>query len=230
MYILSIDTSTKNFSLAVSCGEKVVACRNVRLKGVLSSSIVPGIRGILKKSGLELSRIDGFAVGLGPGSFTSLRVGLATVKGLAFAVQKPVVGIPSLDILAMNLPGDCPQICTLSDAKRKLVYACCYQKKGLILKKKGKYLLEGIEDVLKRLKGGVVFIGDGVPLFKETIRRAKGIVPVFAKESLMYPRAGCMVHLALERFKKGKTDDVSKLTPLYLYPKDCQVQRSKSRE
>src|SRR3989338_3422719 len=135
MNILAFDTSSKHFSLAVAKDGKTLHSRSIFLKKVLSGSIMPAILGILKKAGLTLAKLDGFAVGLGPGSFTSLRVGLSTVKGLAYALKKPVVGIPSLDVLALNVKED-GQICVVCDAKRNMVYACLYQKKGKELKRK----------------------------------------------------------------------------------------------
>ena len=226
MNILAIDTSSKHFSLAVAKNGKALYSRGIFLKKVLSDSIMPAIQGILKKSGLTLAKLDGFAVGLGPGSFTSLRVGLATVKGLAFALKKPVVGIPSLDVLALNLAGD-GQICVVCDAKRNMVYACLYQKKGNELKRKSKYLLADIKDVLKRIKGEVTFVGDGVPLFRETIEKAAGIKARFANEKQMYPRAKHLATLALKRFEAKDYDAPETLVPLYLYPEDCQVQKSR---
>jgi len=139
MNLLAIDTSTKSFSLAVAKCGKVVKYRNAQLKRPLSSSIIPDIKRIMSSAGMSISKLDGFAVGLGPGSFTSLRVGLSTVKGLAYSVDKPVIGISSLDILAMNIKEDDIQVCTLSDAKRKMVYACIYDKKDGQLKRKGEY-------------------------------------------------------------------------------------------
>lgn len=227
--LLAVDTSTKHFSLAVVKDARILRSRGIVLKKVLSDSIMPAIQGILKKAGLTLTKLDGFAVGLGPGSFTSLRVGLATVKGLAFALKKPVVGIPSLDVLALGVKGD-GQVCALCDAKRNMVYACLYQKKGNELKRKSKYLLIEIENVLKHIKGEVIFTGDGAPLFRATIEKAAGIKARFAGEKHMYPQAKHLVTLALERFKARKYDNAETMVPLYLYPEDCQVVKSKSRE
>ncbi len=222
MNLLAFDTSSKHFSLAVVKDGKTLCYRSIVLKKVLSDSIMPAIRGILKKAGLTLAKIDGFAVGLGPGSFTSLRVGLATVKGLAFALQKPVVGISSLDVLALNVSAD-GQVCVVCDAKRNMVYACLYQKKGDALKRKSKYLLADIKDVLKKIKGEVTFVGDGVPLFRGTIEKAAGIKPRFAGEKQMYPQAKHLAALALRRFEAKDYDAPETLVPLYLYPEDCQV-------
>ncbi len=225
MNLLAIDTSTKHFSLVVARDGKVLRYRSILLKKVLSDSIMPAIQGILRKAGLTLAKLDGFAVGLGPGSFTSLRVGLATVKGLAFALKKPVVGVPSLDVLAMNVSSD-GQVCVVCDAKRSMVYSCLYQKKGDTLKRKSKYLLTDIGDVLKKIKGEVTFVGDGVPLFRETIEKAAGIKPRFAPEKLMYPQAKHLAALASKRFEAKDYDAPETLVPLYLYPEDCQVQKN----
>ncbi|MBI5150264.1 MAG: tRNA (adenosine(37)-N6)-threonylcarbamoyltransferase complex dimerization subunit type 1 TsaB [Candidatus Omnitrophica bacterium] len=222
MNILALDTSSKHFSLAVAKDGKVLYSRSIFLKKVLSDSIMPAIQGILKKAGLTLAKLDGFAVGLGPGSFTSLRVGLATVKGLAFALKKPVVGIPSLDILALNVKED-GQVCVVCDAKRNMAYACLYQKKGNVLKRKSKYLLTDIQNVLKQVQGEVTFVGDGVPLFQEAIGRAAGIKARFTGGKQMYPQAKHLATLALKRFESKEYDAAESLVPLYLYPEDCQV-------
>lgn len=225
MKLLSIETSTKKLSLAVSQDEKILKFRNTQLQRPLSSSIMPSINNILSAAGISLTQLDGFAIGLGPGSFTGLRVGLSTVKGLAFATSKPVVGISSLDILAMNIQGDSDQICTICDAKRKLVYACLYSKEGPVLKRKSDYVLANILDVLKPMKGMTTFIGDGVELFKEDIEKAKNITPTFVDGKLKYPQARYLTPLALQRFQKGKPDDIDRLIPLYLYPDDCQIKK-----
>lgn len=224
--LLAIDSSTKRFSLAVADGEKILKSRNLVLDKVLSSSIVPAIRKILRDAGLGLPDMDGFAVGLGPGSFTSLRVGLATVKGLAFAAQKPVVGIPSPDVVAEHAAAvmeDC-HICVLSDAKRNLVYTCLYEIRDGRAERKSDYVLTGIEDVLAKIQADTVFVGDAIPLFRGTIEeKGRDWRPAFADEKFWLPEAKYLVPLSLEKFRKKKTDNIDKLTPLYLYPADCQV-------
>jgi len=223
MKILSLETSTKSFSVALSDKGKVRVARTVKLKGVLSSSIIPTIEGVLKKAKVSLSSVDGFAIGLGPGSFTSLRVGLSTVKGFAFALKKPVVGISSLDVLAMNVPEDGKaQICTLCDARRNLLYWSLFEKKKGCLVKKEKYHLTDVDTLIKKVKRNTVFVGDGVALYKDKIK-AHNKGAVFADEKLWYPNAKNLASLALQRFKAKKTDNIDKLVPMYLYPEDCQV-------
>lgn len=229
MNLLCIDTSTQNLSLAVSSNEKLLKFRNARLNRPLDLSIMPSIKRILDDAGMPMRMLDGFAVGLGPGSFTSLRVGLSTIKGLAFALHKPVIGVPSLDILAMNVRTD-TQVCTLCDARRDLVYACLYEKKGLALKRKSDYLLVPISEALKQIKGEVTFIGDGLKLYKDDIKKAKEIVPKFTGEKYIFPQARCLVPLVLGQVQKGKWDNIDKLVPLYLYPDHCQIKTRTKKE
>lgn len=224
MKLLCIDTSTKNFSLAVSENLKVVASKDIILQHVLSDSIVPGIHAILKKARTKLNDIDGFVIGLGPGSFTSLRVGLSTVKGLAFALQKPVVGVSSLDVIALNVPERNRPIMVMNDARRNMIYACRYEWKNDRFVKKTDYVLVELKDFIKNIPSHAMCIGDGIPLYrKELEKKIKNIS--FMEEKYQYPQAQNMVPLVIQRFKEKKTDDVSKLVPIYLYPEDCQVTR-----
>src|SRR5689334_14283291 len=114
MKLLAIDTSTNHFSVAVAEDDRVLAKENIVLTKVLENSIIPVINGVLTRAKIPLSQLDGFAVGLGPGSFTSLRVGLSTVKAFCMALQKPVVGIPSLDIIARGVDLKKGQVCVLT--------------------------------------------------------------------------------------------------------------------
>ena len=106
MYFLSFETSTKIFSLALSQDEKVLRYRNIKSALVLEDSILPAMDQVLDSAGIKFSQLDGFAIALGPGSFTSLRVGLSTVKAFGMATGKPVVGIPTLDIIAPRSSSD----------------------------------------------------------------------------------------------------------------------------
>jgi len=228
MKILSIDTSTKNLSMAVSSGQKIIKTNNIVLHRMLSSSIIPSINKVLKSSKISLKDIDGFAVGLGPGSFTSLRVGLSTVKALAFATNKPVVGVSSLDTIAMSVKDlDCENVCVVCDAKRNLVYSCLYQKKGNELKRKSDYMLISIDELLKVVQKKTIFVGDGIEIFRDNIAKhcSKTGSKILKDETSWCPEARNLLFLALPKFSKKKYSNINKLTPLYLYPKDCQVRK-----
>lgn len=223
MKILALDTSSKTFSVAVMADGKVLAKKDVVLEKILSDSIIPTIDKVLAKAKVPLSKLDGFAVGLGPGSFTSLRVGVSTVKALSFATGKPVVGISSLDVIAQGVLSRslAENIVVVSDAKRNLVYAASYRVKNGVLVRTGKYLLEPIEQVFAGIKGRTFLTGDGIGLFKEEIRRKKGIV--LAGEKFWHPQAVHLSELAERKFLKKEYNDVDSLVPLYLYPEHCQV-------
>ena len=137
MHFLSIETSTKNCALAVSKDAKVLCARNFPSEKLLEDSIIPAIDKVLKLAKLSFAKVDAFAVGLGPGSFTSLRVGLSTVKAFCLATGKPVVGICSLDVIAEGVAAlPCDEICVIVDARRGMLYSGLYQKtpQGLVRK------------------------------------------------------------------------------------------------
>lgn len=233
MKILSIDTSTKNFSLAVSNNERVVRYRNIYLDKVLESSMIPAIEDILQSAKIKFGDLDGFAVGLGPGSFTSLRVGLSTIKAFALSTGKSVVGVSSLDLVAENVAQeDCDEICVLMDARRGLVYACLYSISDDQLQRKSEYLLMTLDDLLNKVQGRTLFVGDAVAHHQEAIKTAyrkassKKCLALFAEEKMAIPQARKLSFLAYRRFVKKEYDESATLVPIYLYAQDCQVQPS----
>jgi tRNA threonylcarbamoyladenosine biosynthesis protein TsaB len=192
---------------------------------VLEDSILPALDKILGSAGIKFSQIDGFAIALGPGSFTSLRVGLSMVKAFAMATGKPVVGIPTLDIIACGIQklgrgfDRYDEICVINDARRGKVYACFYDPQGL---RKSDYLLTSLEDVLEKAHGKTLFVGDAVGVYRNNISKF-----LFADEKWWYPQSKVMAALAYERFRKKLYDDAASLLPLYLYSQDCQVSAMK---
>ena len=215
-------------------GDKVLSQIHKVLDRKHSSQLALLIEKVLKKAKISLKKIDALAVSKGPGSFTGLRIGITTIKGLAFVLQKPVVAIPSLDILAQNAQGlknrttkDILQICPIIDAKQNKVYACLYQAKNAKIVRKSDYLLLPFEKLLRRLKGEILFLGDAILLYGEKLSKSKRIKPIFAKERFWYPEASRALSLARERFLKGQLEDVEHLAPLYLYPKECQIRSVK---
>jgi len=225
MKILGIDTSSNNFSIAVSGDSGEIFEHNVDSGRKLCSMIIPTIKEILKKKRLSIDALDAFAVGLGPGSFTGLRIGLATIKGLAFGSKKPVIGIPTLDILARNISNDKSWICPIVDAKRDKVYTCIYENKNKHFRKLSNYSLIEIKDLIKKIKRQTIFVGDGIRVYEDLIRNKLGKKARFSNENFWLPHAGDLVILAKQRIKDKKIDNPDKLTPLYLYPKECQIKR-----
>ncbi|MFH0754608.1 MAG: tRNA (adenosine(37)-N6)-threonylcarbamoyltransferase complex dimerization subunit type 1 TsaB [Candidatus Omnitrophota bacterium] len=233
MKILAVDTSTKHLSIAVSDGEKAMATRNVRPRKDMSLAITFDIERTLQKANVRLTDLDGFVVGLGPGSFTSLRVGLSMLKAFVMVTEKPVVGVSSLDAIAMNVRLSrvrAPlQVCVINDARRGLVYSSFYDKKPEGLVRHRPYQLEPMEKVLNGLQGDVVFVGDAIPLYRDTIMLKAGVFrPVFEPAKHWLPKAQELVKIGYQRLLKGETDKIDELAPLYLYPEDCQVSGPKS--
>jgi tRNA threonylcarbamoyladenosine biosynthesis protein TsaB len=235
MKILAVDTSTRHLSLAVSDGDKTIASRNVRPRKDLSMTITFDIERVLAKANVRLTDLDGFVVGLGPGSFTSLRVGLSMLKAFVMVTGKPVVGISSLDAVAMNVrtfrmrQSVGAQVCVINDARRGMVYSSLYDKKGGALVRHRAYQLEPIDNVLKGLEGEVVFIGDAIPMYRDRIMvLAENFRPVFEKQNNWLPKAQELAKIGYQRLLKGEVDKIDALAPLYLYPEDCQVSGGKT--
>ena len=233
MHFLSLETSTKNFSLSVSKDDQVLRFKNHASAKLLEDSIILTIDSILDAAKLPLKKVDAFAIGLGPGSFTSLRVGLSTVKAFAMACQKPVVGVCSLDVLAQGVGHiPCDEICVLIDARRGMVYSAIYQPAKNGLKRKGSYHLSPLDAVLDQVHGRTLFVGDGAELYRKEIEAAykecaaknpSSCKASFAGEKYAKADARHLAKLAFERLALKDYDDIGKLQPIYLYAEDCQV-------
>ena len=224
MKILAIDTTTKFFCLGFYDG-KSTSVVNLDLGRRHSQLGLVTIERALEYLDLKISEIDYFVCGLGPGSFTGIRVGMALVKGFAWALDKPVIGLPSLDILALNALVDRGSlIMPAVDAKRGLIYTCIYQKEQGGLKKISPYLLLDLDDFLRRIKQGSFILGDALQIYKERIT-SSGKRPQLLDRDYWYPRGEHLIGLALARLKGQKYTDASRLKPIYLYPKECQIKK-----
>lgn len=232
MNILAIDTSSKYLSLVIASDEKILVRFFEPLARELSAQLVPIIDSSLKKIGLSVGDIDYFGAGLGPGFFTALRIGIAAMKGLVFTFNKPIAGVSSLDVLARSVKEE-GVVCPVVDAKRGLVYSALYEVhagrhgRSSRLTRKGRYLLVPIEDLLRRIKTEkkITFLGDALSLYQGIIRDTLGKRCEFAKEDAWYPLPENLLACVREKIRAGKLTDSYKLVPLYLYPKECQVER-----
>jgi tRNA threonylcarbamoyladenosine biosynthesis protein TsaB len=231
MNILAIDTSSKRLCVGLMNRKGKIVKYNINAGKRHTELLVPTIKKALARAKLSLKEIDYLAVGLGPGSFTGLRIGLATIKGFAAALEKPVVGLPTLDVLARNaLPQDDKIVCPVIDAKRNLLFTALYKADSKKLKRTSIYLLISIDELLKKIDHGtaVVFLGDGLRVYQERLKQ-KLRNSIFLKEDVWYPEAQKLIELAGELIDKGKTSDAKRLKPIYLYPKECQIRNSKCK-
>lgn len=215
MKILAVDTSSNVASVAIVDGEKLVCESVLNNKLTHSQTLMPMVDEVLKKSELNPSDIDVFAVSYGPGSFTGLRIGVTTIKGLAHATNKPVCGVNTLEALAYNLPF-CPYIISpIMDARREQVYNAFYKWENGVLKEitspRAISLEECLEELLK-MDEKVVFLGDGVPVFREKITDKLKENALFAPQLACTQRASCVAECA----KYKETINYSELAPVYL--------------
>ena len=210
MKILGIDTSSRVLSIAFSQDNNVIVREDCLLDRRHSSFLIPKIQGLLDKAGVSIKEVDGFIVGLGPGSFTGLRIGISAIKGFGIATKKPCVGVPSIDAMAFNADTDEALIVPIIDAKRGQIYSAVYRKvKGRIIKQTG-YLLMDVARLMKKIKGPAVFLGDGISLYRQDIERANKEA-VFLGEENWYPKADNLIRLGIKRIKRYKRPDLGKL-------------------
>ena len=225
MKVLGVDTSTSYGSLGIIDDDAVVAEYALLRDETHSTRLVPAIQALLKEARLDLNEIDGMAVSLGPGSFTGLRVGLSAVKGLALAAERPVVGIPTLDALAFNMPFTPYVICPLLDARKGEVYTALYKDdKGGQVEQLTPYQVIAPLDLLEAIPlQETIFLGDGVEVYRELIEERLGAKAFFAPPHLRFLRGSTVAEIGLQRFKRGEQDDISSLVPIYVRPSDAEM-------
>ncbi len=224
MKILGIDTSSKFLNIALSEDENIIKEESHLLDRRHASQLVPKVKELLKKYRTPISKIDVFIIGLGPGSFTGLRIGVSAIKGFGIASGKPCIGVASIDSIACNAQENNKDIIPIIDAKRGQVYAAIYRRKGNKVARLSDYLILPIEKLLKKVKGDSVFLGDGVPLYRNNISSINKKA-VFLEEEYWYPGAGNLIKLGFSKIKKAKKINLAKLIPLYLYPENCQIRK-----
>jgi len=222
MKLLTLDTSTTACSVALTVNEQLIAEYMLNLSGRQSTRIMEAVDTVLRHAGVTIKELDGFGVALGPGSFTGLRVGLATVKGLALASGKPVAGFSSLAMLAMNLPFSAVPVCPLFDARKKEVYAGLYRwDDGPVPVFPDCVLPPAL--FLERLTGPVVFVGEGAVAYRDLIIRRLGEKAQFAPFPNHQPSAARGAFLAARAFARGETIPLRSLAPGYIRLSEAEL-------
>lgn len=224
MKILGIDTSSKFLNIALSEDESIIKEEFYLLDRRHAIELVPKVKELLKKTGIPINKIGAFVIGVGPGSFTGMRIGVSAVKGFGIASGKPCIGVPSIDAIACNAIDYGIDIVPVIDAKRGQVYASIYRKNGKNITRISDYILLPTENLMKKIKRDALFLGDGLILYKDKIKSLNKKA-VFLEEEYWYPGAGNLIKLGFSKIKKAKKTNLDKLTPLYLYPEDCQVRK-----
>jgi len=223
MRILGIETSTKTGSVAVVTEQGVVAQYTLNIEVTHSERLMSTVDRVLKDTGLTIADLDGFAVAIGPGSFTGLRIGLATVKGLAFSTNKPVAAVPTLQALAWNLPFATYPICPMLDARKNEVYAGLYKFEGTNLMQMLAERTILIKELGVHLPGAILFTGEGSHLYREQIVQQFGARAVFAPRSAIVPSAAAVAEIGMNMIQTGTQPDPDGLIPLYIRRPEAEV-------
>lgn len=235
MKILALDSSGLVASVAVLEDHNCIAEYTINYKKTHSQTLLPMLEEVSKMIELDLNTIDAIAVAAGPGSFTGLRIGSATAKGLGQALKKPLIGIPTVDGLAYNLYGSGMVVCPLMDARRNQTYTGLYEfvKKGMeyelrIVKEQCAVALEDIIKEINALGREVIFLGDGVPVFRAQIEDSVKVPFSFAPASCNRQRAAAVGTLAFQYMKDGKVQSAKEHQPDYLRLSQAERERNEA--
>lgn len=240
MKILGIDTATPTASVALvdegrlvlevthPNGDQKVAAKAGAARSNHAEIILPLVDQVLKSTGLEMRELCALAVSIGPGSFTGLRIGLSTVKGLAYGWGVSVVGVSTLNAAAARVTDWEGLVCPFLDARKKEVYAAIFRKHAEGLERLTDDLVSTPQAVLRHIvsleaSGLCLLIGDGIDGYRESIR---GFLGDRATLTLGegYPSIACAVaRLASDRLRKSEMDPIGPLVPLYLRPSEAEV-------
>ncbi|MFH0726605.1 MAG: tRNA (adenosine(37)-N6)-threonylcarbamoyltransferase complex dimerization subunit type 1 TsaB [Pseudomonadota bacterium] len=216
MRILAVDTASGSGSVAVADGDHLLAEVATARRETHSRYLMSLIDRALRLSGLELQEIDGFAVTRGPGSFTGLRIGISTVKGLAWVTGKPAVGVSSLEALAVQASATSGLICSLLDARNHEVYCGRYRFMAGRLNCELGEEAASPEAAIAGIDEPCLFIGDGALRYREMITHQLGERASFAV-SFQHPlRAAAILHLSQLKFSENRADTAAALLPRYL--------------
>lgn len=241
MRVLAIDSSGLTATVAVVEDTQTVAEYTINYKKTHSQTLLPMIDEVVKMTELDLNTIDAIAVSGGPGSFTGLRIGSATAKGLGFALNKPLIHVPTVDGLAYNVYGCEDIICPIMDARRNQVYTGIYTFSKKAGTKEGSNLVEPVFQVIKmqmavsieelaerlnRYRRPVVFLGDGVPVYENILAEKLTVPYSFAPAYMNRQRAAVVGTLGIQYYKAGKFETAEEHRPDYLRVSQAERERA----
>ncbi len=228
MKILGIDSSGLVASVAVVEDDNLLGEFTMNYKKTHSQTLLPMLDTLAKMIELDLNTVDAIAVSGGPGSFTGLRIGSATAKGLGLALEKPLIHIPTVDALAYNLCGHRDMVCPLMDARRNQTYTGLYAFDGNHMQALLAQCAVGIDEIVAKINEighAVVFLGDGVPVFETYIGEHVTVPYTFAPAHVNKQRAAAVAALGEIYYKEGKTETAQEHRPDYLRLSQAERER-----
>lgn len=230
MWTLAIDTSTKTASVALLHHSEVIAEVFTNFGTHHSVTLLPAVENICNMSGIKVEEMDLYVCTIGPGSFTGIRIGMATVKGFALAMGKPVAGVSTLDALALNLAGSCATLCPMLDARKNQIYAALYRiQENTLPQKISKETVTEIKDYLVSIDDNdVIFLGDGAEKYAKIIREILGGKAHFVAGIQNCVRASMAGLLGESMFRNGGGMDPVSLVPKYLRRSEAEMKMTES--
>jgi tRNA threonylcarbamoyladenosine biosynthesis protein TsaB len=224
MRILAADTSTMSGSFALLDGENIIAEWTLRSALTHNRRLLRAIDTLVREAGWDLPSIDGFAVASGPGSFTGLRIGMTTLKVLAWSLGKLYAAVPSLDALAFPLAFAAFPICSMIDARKNEVYCALYRTDEagtprIVMP----HTVVSPGALVGTIRQTTIFVGDGWLLYKNRMKKKLGSLALEAPASNHLIRAGAIGELARRRFLRGESDDPRTSRPLYIRPSEAEI-------
>ncbi len=227
MRILGIESSSLVASVAIVEDGVTMAEYTANFKKTHSQTLLPMIDSMVELLGIELSTIDAIAVSGGPGSFTGLRIGSATAKGLGLALNKPLIHVPTLDATAYNLYGAGALICPIMDARRNQVYTGIYrfEKEFEIVHGQDVMDMGNPSHILNGLGEPVIFLGDCVPVYEKQVEENVSVPFRFAPAHTNRQRAASVAALGAVYFKEGKVETADEHGPDYLRKSQAERER-----
>jgi tRNA threonylcarbamoyladenosine biosynthesis protein TsaB len=178
---------------------------------------------VVEMAELKIEQMDGFAATIGPGSFTGLRIGISAVKGLAYALNKPMVGISSLEALAWQCSQTPFLVCAIIDARKKEVYSCRYRFNKRTLIKEGREQVASARHTVQGIKEPCVFVGNGAVLYQQMIKAELGELAYFADDNRHIIRATTIAGLSLAKIEQTSAADLKFLVPHYIRKSDAEL-------
>ena len=229
MVLLSIESSALVASVALVDEDKVIAEYTVNFKKTHSQTLMPMVDEICKMCEMDLKTLSGVAISRGPGSFTGLRIGSSSAKGIAYALNIPIVEVPTLEAMAYNLWGSEKLIVPIMDARRDQVYAGAYSfdSDGLpssVLSERAVSIDELIMD-LKKIGRAAIFLGDGVPRFRNAIDEKLDLDHAYAPQNNSAQRAASVGSLGILYLKRGISVSAFSHKPVYLRKSQAERMR-----
>lgn len=228
MNVLGIDSSGLTASAAIVSGDILAAEFTVNNGQTHSQTLLPMIDQVVKMSGIALEQLDGIAVAAGPGSFTGLRIGASTAKGMALALDKPVISVSSLEGLAYRVAGCDGIICPLMDARRNQVYTGVYRMSDGRLECLVEQAALDIREIIERVnefRQKVIFLGDGVPVHRITLEEEITVSYQFAPLHLNRQSAASVAALGAVYMAEGRIENARDHRPVYLRQSQAERER-----